>query len=188
MSLFLQQMKRLLLLFLLITVSASASNGDIYMITSGRADMLSYAPLEVIRAHSSALKGAINTTENTFAFAVDSKTFEGFNSDLQREHFNDNYMESARYPRSTFAGKIIEKIDFTTDGIHDIRAKGKLVVHGVEQERIIRVRLEIRKGRLLVHSKFSVLLKDHAMVIPKIVYQKIAEEIEIEIQAELTRK
>lgn len=176
-------------MFMLFCISSSFKKADaVYVISRGRMDILSYAPLEVIRAHSDQLKGAINIQENTFAFVVNNVTFEGFNSDLQREHFNDNYMESTKFPRSSFAGKIIEKIDFTADGTHEIRAKGKLLVHGIEQERIIKAKLEIKNGKFLVYAKFNVLLQDHNIVIPKIVYQKIAEEIEVELKAELVKK
>lgn len=182
-------MKKLAGIFILFLLHTALKNVDpIYTVTRGRIDLLSYAPLEIIKAYSEEVKGAINTQENTFAFTVNNISFKGFNSDLQREHFNDNYMESGKYPRSSFSGKIIEKIDYFNDGIHEVRAKGKLLVHGIEQERIIKAKLEIKKGRFLLYSKFTVLLQDHNIVIPKIVFQKIAEEIEVELKAELVQK
>ena len=114
------------------------------------------------------------------------RSFEGFNGPLQKEHFNENYLESLKYPKATFAGKIIEKIDFQKDGTYPVRAKGKLSVHGVEQERIIKSSLEIKGDRLVVRSTFTVPLSDHAISIPKIVHQKIAEEIEVTVEATLT--
>lgn len=84
-------------------------------------------PLELIEARSIELKGLIDPAKQTFAFSVSTNSFEGFNSKLQREHFNENYLESAKYPKSTFTGKIIEKVDFTTNGEHIICAKGKLL-------------------------------------------------------------
>lgn len=134
---------------------------------------------------SKKLRGAINPVSNTFAWSVESSTFEGFNSPLQREHFNENYLESSKYPRLSFTGKIIENIDFTVDGKHTIRAKGKLKVHGVEQERIIRSHIEITGNKIKVSSQFTVMLLDHNISIPQIVHQKIAEEVLLNVTAEL---
>lgn len=163
----------------------SAPQAPLFVAKNGSISFKSEAPLELIEARSGKMKGVINPAEQTFAFSVSNETFEGFNSALQREHFNENYMESAKFPNSSFSGKIIETIDFTTDGTHNVRAKGKLLVHGVEQERIIKATLQIRKGVITVSSNFTVPLADHNITIPKIVYQKIAEEIQVNINAVL---
>ncbi|MCC6462769.1 MAG: YceI family protein [Saprospiraceae bacterium] len=161
---------------------------DVYQCTTGSIQFKSEAPLELIEARSTQLLGAINPANQTFAWSVDVLSFSGFNSTLQREHFNENYLESGRYPKATFAGKIIEKIDFEKDGVYSVRAKGKLNVHGVEQERIIKGQLE-RKGRKLhISASFSVPLTDHNITVPKIVYQKIAQEILITVDADLVLK
>ena len=153
------------------------------MAKNGTIQFKSDAPLELIEARSVKLKGVINAAEQTFAFSVPNNTFEGFNSALQREHFNENFMESTKFPNSSFAGKIIETIDFSADGTYNVRAKGKLLVHGVEPERIIKATLQIKKGVITVSSGFSVPLADHNLTIPKIVNQKIAEEIQVELNA-----
>lgn len=157
-----------------------------YRCENGKITFKSDALLEVIQAKSGKLRGAIDPANNTFAWSVEIRSFEGFNAPLQKEHFNENYLESAKYPRATFAGKIIEKVDFQKDGTCDIRAKGKLSIHGVEQERIIKSTLEVKGGRLLIRSTFTVPLADHNISIPKIVHQKIAEEIEVTVEATLT--
>lgn len=154
-----------------------------YLTSRGEVWFTSDAPLEVIKAHSNQLKGAIDADKNTFAFTVAIKTFEGFNSPLQREHFNENYMESTLYDKASFNGKIIEQVDFTKDGEYEVRAKGKFIVHGIEQERIIKATISAKAGKLTVRSNFSVLLEEHGISIPKIVYQKIADEIQIKVEA-----
>ncbi|NDK56637.1 YceI family protein [Pontibacter sp. BT213] len=159
---------------------------QLYRIKEGRIHFKSEAPLELIEASSAKLKGLIKTDDQTFAFSVANESFEGFNSALQREHFNENYMESTRYPNCTFAGKIIEPVDFSKDGTYTVRAKGKLAVHGVEVERIIKSALTIKGGIITIQSEFIVPLQEHNITIPKIVYQKIAEEISVEINATLT--
>jgi polyisoprenoid-binding protein YceI len=153
---------------------------------NGKVSFISDAPLEVISAKSGKLRGVIDTSKNSFAWTVDIKTFEGFNSPLQREHFNENYMETKKFPKASFSGKIIEKIDFQKNGTYHLRAKGKLSVHGVEQERIIKSQLEVNGNKVRVLASFTVPLADHNITIPKIVYQKIAEEIAVTVDAELT--
>lgn len=96
-------------------------------------------------------------------------------------------MESSRYPDAEFSGIILEDIDFQQDGNYEVRAKGKFTIHGTTRERIIRGSLRISQGRLYISSDFSVLLEDHNIRIPKIVNQKIAEEIQIQITAELAQ-
>ncbi|MBC7776895.1 MAG: YceI family protein [Phycisphaerae bacterium] len=156
-----------------------------YRCENGKVTFNSEATLETIQARSHKLRGAIDPSNNSFAWSVETSSFNGFNNPLQREHFNENYMESSKYPKLSFAGKIIEKIDFQTDGTYLVRAKGKLLVHGVEQERIIRSELEVIGKKLRIRSQFTVPLTDHNISIPHIVYQKIAEEVSISVEAEM---
>jgi hypothetical protein len=149
---------------------------------------VSDAPLELIKASSSQLKGYLDPSKRTFAFVIPSKSFEGFNSQLQQVHFYENYMEAAKYPEANFKGKIIEQVTFDTDGEMLVRAKGTLLIHGVEQERIIKLRIRIKKGILYVSSEFSILLQEYNITVPKVVNQKIAEEIFINVTMEMIRK
>jgi polyisoprenoid-binding protein YceI len=160
----------------------------IFSVKKGGINFVSDAPLEVIKASSNELKGIIDTEKNTFAFSIDMQSFQGFNSPLQKEHFNENYLETKQHRKATFAGKIIEEVDLTKDGSYTLRAKGKLDVHGVSNERIIKSDLTVKDGKFRVKSNFTVLLSEHDIAIPKIVYQKIAEEIKVEVDAEFEGK
>lgn len=159
-----------------------------YETRKSQVNFVSDAPLELIKASSTQLKGVLDPSKKTFAFAIPSKSFEGFNSPLQQVHFSENYIEAAKFPEASFKGKIIEQVNFDTDGDLQVRAKGTLLIHGVEQERIIKVRIRINKGVLFVSSDFSILLQEHNITIPKVVNQKIAEEIFINVTMEMVRK
>ena len=74
------------------------------------------------------------------------------------------------------------------DGLYIIRAKGNLTIHGVVQERIIKCEINIKNGIVSVKSNFTVLLSDHNITIPKVVHEKLASEIKIEVKAELIEK
>lgn len=158
---------------------------EIYKCHNGLIEFRSNAAKELIKATSKNLTGIINTKEKTFAFVVKISSFEGFNAALQRDHFNEKYMESERYPTAAFSGKIIEEIDFTKDGIYEVRAKGILKIHNAEQERIIKSTIKIAQGVISVKSDFNVILKDHSIKVPKVVHEKIATDIEVRIEAEL---
>ena len=154
-----------------------------YSIEKGGINFTSNAQLELIKASSDKVQGLLDPTTNQFAFTVDIKSFQGFNSALQREHFNEKYMESEKFPRARFSGKIIETLDFTQSGTHEVRAKGELEIHGVKQTRIIKSKVVIKDGHIDIESKFMVPLSDHNITIPNIVSQKIATEIEVDFKA-----
>jgi polyisoprenoid-binding protein YceI len=161
--------------------------GIIYRCSNGNVSFLSDAPLEDITAKSKELKGAIDTEGRTFLFSVEVSTFQGFNSGLQEEHFNENYLETSRYPKVTFQGKIVEDVDLAREGTYEVRAKGMLDIHGIKQERIIKGTITVHNEQLTVDANFTVLLEDHDIKIPRVVYQKISPEIEITLNAAMER-
>lgn len=177
---------KIILLALLSLLSTDWLGAQHYRAEQGDIYFKSDAPLELIEARSASMRAIIDAGQRTFAFTVPISSFKGFNSRLQRVHFNENYMESNLYPAATFSGKIIEQVDFAKPGTYIVRAKGKLNVHGVEQERIIKSELTVSDAAITVRSAFTVLLDEHDITIPKIVYQKIAEEIEVEVEAVFT--
>lgn len=176
------------LVFLIFNILFLRAQAQLYEVNSGSIDFVSEAKLELIKASSNDLKGRLDPGKKLFAFVVKIASFNGFNSPLQKEHFNENYMESKKYPKASFAGKIIESIDFQKDGTYSVRAKGQLSIHGVEQERIIKSQLEVSGQKIRVQATFTVPLSDHNITIPKIVYQKIAEEISVTVDAEMVKK
>lgn len=171
---------------LFISLSGKISAQKIYGTNDGSISFRSDAPLELITAFSNSMFGKLDIEKKIFAFGIKINTFKGFNSPLQREHFNENYLESTQYPNATFSGKIIEDIDFSVDGAYTVRAKGSLSIHGIVQERIIKSELVIKNGILNITSNFTIFLADHNISIPKVVHEKLASEIKIEVKADLS--
>ena len=157
--------------------------GQQYSTNDGVVKFVSDAPLELIEASSKELQGILDLSRKTFAFKMYIKSFDGFNSPLQKVHFYENYMEVGEYPTATFSGKILEPI--TADNLN-YRAKGVLQIHGVQVERIIPVSIQKEEEGIRFSSEFLVPLDDHEIELPRIVYQKIAQEINVFIQGELT--
>ncbi|MEP7236496.1 MAG: YceI family protein [Ferruginibacter sp.] len=181
--------KQFILFFILLFSSAYANAPDLLFSTStGTITFTSDAPLELIKASSNELKGWLNPETRQFSFAIDIKTFKGFKINTQKKHFNENYLESNKYPQATFEGKIIENVDLRRDGLYNVRAKGDLFIHGVVQERIIKCNLTIKNGVVSVISNFIVLLADHNIDIPKVMNEKLASDIKVEVRTELNEK
>lgn len=176
---------RLLIVMVLLFRCAAVEAQQVYETTAGTIRFYSNTQQELIKASSDNLQGVVDVKEKRFAFRVEIGTFFGFNNPLQRDHFNENYMESDQYPMATFTGKIVEDVDLLANGKHRLRAKGKLNIHGVEQERILYVMVTIKDGTMLVTSEFTVPLIDHSIKIPRVVYEKLATEINVSVAATL---
>lgn len=174
----------LLVAFVLLSTAFKQAS-SIYQTVNGAISFRSEAPLELIRASSDQMIGLVDIDKKIFSFSVPMRSFQGFNSPLQKEHFNENYVESDKYPQATFRGKIIEDQDLTVDGTYELRAKGILTIHGIPQERIIKSTVTVHNKTIDIKSTFSVLLSDHNIPIPKVVYQKLANEIQVEISSTL---
>lgn len=160
----------------------------LFEVTKGMVNFHSDAPQELIKASSSNLTGILDMDKHNFAFRIRIISFMGFNSPLQREHFNENYMESSRFPEASFSGKIIEDADLRKDGTYTVRAKGKLNIHGIQVERIIKVRITVKRGIMTVSSDFIVSLADHGIKIPRVVDEKLAPDINVSITATLEQR
>lgn len=158
------------------------------IVFGGHVSFKSEAPLEIVQATNKKLTGIIDITTYDFAFSLPVKAFEGFNSALQKEHFNENYMESNDFPKISYVGRLLDAIDFTKNGIYEVRSKGKFTIHGITQERILKNSVEILNGTLKITSNFKILLEEYNISIPKIVQKKIAEEIHVNMLANSTVK
>jgi len=179
---------RLIILFILLTTGVVTLAQTKFGTKDGQINFVSNAQLELIKASSRKLEGILDPATNQFAFRVNIRSFEGFNSSMQRDHFNENYLESEKVPTASFTGKIIEQIDLLSDGSYEVRAKGDLDIHGQKQTRIIKSKTNIQDGIMNVEANFLVPLSDHNISIPRIVSQKIATEIEVSIKAVLTKQ
>ncbi len=170
----------------LLLFGGQAMAQNLWNCRDGQVRWVSDAPLELIQAESEELQGIFRREDRSFAFSISIRSFEGFNSPLQQEHFHENYLETEAYEKATYSGRILEEIDLRQPGKYEVRAKGTLTIHGVAKERIIRATLEVRPdGELVISSSFVVPLVDHDISIPRVVFQKIAEEIRVSINATL---
>lgn len=168
------------ILFLLISFSAKAQG--ICSCSNGEMTFYSKAPVEDIEAVSKNLNSVLNTSTGEIVFIIPVTSFK-FKKALMQDHFNEKYMESEKYPNATYKGKINEKIDFTKDGEYEITSTGILNVHNTEQPRTDKGRLVIKSGNISMHGEFEISLKDHNIKIPKILFDNIAETVQLNFSA-----
>jgi hypothetical protein len=173
-------MKKIFLIFL-ISSFALISKAQLYTATEGSTvSFFSEAPLENIEANNTKVNSFLNTASNEVMFIVHIRGFE-FDKDLMKEHFNEKYMESDKYPMATFKGKINDAVDYTKDGTYNVTATGMLNMHGVEREINAPGTVTVDKGKINIKSDFRVPIKGFNIEVPKLVFQNIAEVISIKV-------
>jgi polyisoprenoid-binding protein YceI len=163
------------------------ANAQMYSTAGGKVGFFSKTPIEDIKAENTTVLAVLKAETNDIAIAITNMSFE-FENKLMQEHFNEKYMESDKNPKSTFKGKINEKIDYTKDGEYAVTATGILNIHGVEQNRTIAGTLTVKDGKIQLVSNFKVKVADHKITVPTVVTAKIAEEIDVKVDMLLVKK
>lgn len=180
-------MKKLLLSIALICVMGLSSQAQKYITKNGHIYFHSEAPLETIEAHNKQVNAAIDASTGDFVFKVLMNAFV-FEKALMQEHFNENYVESEKYPNGTFKGKIVNlsEIDFSKPGKYPATVAGEMTIHGITQKVEEKGMLEISKEEIHATSKFMLKIADYNISIPGAVAGKIADEIEINVDLKLS--
>jgi polyisoprenoid-binding protein YceI len=160
--------------------SSIPQNSNVYLSRNVKSVIYSEAPLENIEAISVKGNAVLNTNTSEIQFVIPISSFQ-FKKSLMQEHFNENYMESDKYPSAKFKGKINQTVDYTKDGDYPVTVSGELDVHGVKRQRTIAGNLKVADKKISVSSKFDVLVKDHKIKIPQLLYMNIAETIQVTI-------
>jgi hypothetical protein len=142
----------------------------------------SHTPMEDIEANNNQVASILDPSTGTFQFSLLIKSFE-FKRTLMQEHFNENYMESDKFPKSGFNGKItnIEKVDLKKDASYPVEVRGDLTMHGVTKPVSVTGTIEVNKGIISAKSKFTVIPQDYNISIPDLIKEKIAKEITISV-------
>ncbi|WP_448701610.1 YceI family protein [Mucilaginibacter sp. AW1-3] len=153
-----------------------------YVCKNAQITLFSKAPIEDIEARSEKGTSVYNSATGDIAFNLPISSFK-FQKSLMEEHFNENYMESDKYPNATFKGKVSGTVDVTKDGSYPANAVGVLTVHGVAQNRTITGTITVKGGVVSLSSEFMVKCVDHKITIPTIVFHNIAETIKITVSA-----
>ena len=176
----------LTLLVLLVTVLSSFAQN--YVTRNGMIRFYSEAPLENIEAVNRQVSSAINTETGEFVFRVVMRSFN-FEKALMQEHFNENYIESHKYPNATFQGKVtnLDEIDFTTPGIYNAVVEGDLTIKDATHRITETGTFEVKEDEIVGNCGFMVRVADYNIRIPAAVINNIAQEIEVTVEVSLQR-
>ncbi|MFN8344497.1 MAG: YceI family protein [Spirosomataceae bacterium] len=169
-----------ILTFLIVAIGAEIGlqAQNLYSTATGETTFHSETPMEDIKAVNKFGQSILNTATNDIVVQMNMKQFD-FPNKLMQEHFNENYIESDKYPKAIFKGKINEKIDFTKSGTYEVSATGDFTLHGVTKNRTFKGKLTVNQGSLSIATDFEVALVDHKIEVPQIVFVKIAQIIKV---------
>ncbi len=173
-----RSIKYILILLILAAFSVSLYAQKYKSVTSA-VHFYSEAPMEDIEAHNQDGQSAINVSTGEIVFSIPIKSFI-FEKSLMQEHFNENYLESEKYPKASFRG-VISGYDIEKIAWQRAMAQGKMTIHGIEKDFSCEGKIKIENSALNIETKFLIQLKDYKIKIPKVVFYNIAEIIEVTI-------
>jgi polyisoprenoid-binding protein YceI len=176
-------MKKIVLLvaavFLLSTAKSQIFIGKESLIT-----FFSHTAVEDIDAKNTTGKPVLDAGKGDIQVKVTIKGFK-FKSGLMEEHFNENFLESDKYPHAIFKGKINETIDYSKDGEHKVTVTGNMEIHGVTKLITTTGTVKIKGKQVMIDSKFKIKLADYKIEDPSIIGKKVAEEVDVTIKSTL---
>ncbi|WPR75157.1 YceI family protein [Algoriphagus sp. NG3] len=173
-------MKKIVLLTCILALAMQAYSQSLRS-ESGYVRFFSSAMLEDITAKNTKATGVFNPVSGEVAFLIPISEFE-FRKSLMKEHFNENYLESDKFPEAYFRGKISGYTPGNPQS--NAVAEGDLTIHGVTKPVKIQGTIAEKGGRIEMQAVFKVLLKDYNVDIPRLMFQNIAEEVEVTIKFE----
>ena len=155
------QSKVIFILIVFITTTLSLTAQKVYT-KNGAISFFSKASVENISAENNQVMSVLTLPAGELQFSVLIKSFH-FKKSLMEEHFNENYMESSKYPKATFKGKIndLSKVNFTTDGNYTVEVTGDLTIHGITNKTTASGTITVKSGIITATSKFKVKLADY---------------------------
>lgn len=174
----------ILLLFLVLPLNTNAQK---YITRDGYIGFFSHAPVEDIKADNNQVASVLDTSTGDIVFQVLIRSFH-FVKTIMEEHFNENYLESDKFPKSTFTGKIVNLSDvsFSKPGTYDTTVEGDITIHGVTKKVTAKGTLEVVEGGINATSKFNVAPEDYNITIPSVVRNNIAKIVEVTVSMKYT--
>lgn len=172
----------LLLTFCLLTASNALFAQKVFIAQGASVNFFSETPIENIDATSTSMSSVLNTGNGDILFNVPLRTFR-FEKSLMEEHFNEKYVESDKFPKAGFKGKILEEVEWQKDTVMKVSAKGVFSLHGVEREITEAGTLRIAGNAITLDVQFNITLKDYKIEIPSVVSQNIAETIRVTLHS-----
>lgn len=170
-------MKYYLILILLISHLSGWSQK--YLSSESHIRFFSEAPLENIEAENVEARSVFDASTGDLVFSIPIESFD-FEKKLMEEHFNENYLETEKYPKSTFKAKIVDWNK--KEGLQEVTVEGTLSLHGIDKTISVTGNIDFSQQEVKIESTFVIQLKDYKIKIPKAVFYNIAEEVEVTVK------
>jgi hypothetical protein len=175
-------------LLMVLSIVGSNLQAQKYITKNAQIRFYSDAPTEKIEGINKQVNCALDATSGDFIFKVLMQSFQ-FEKALMQEHFNENYVESPKFPNATFMGKVegISTIDFAKNGKYEVVVNGNLTLHGVSKAISEKGTIEVIDGKVKASSKFIIAIADYNIKVPSAVMGKIAEKVDVSVEATLEK-
>lgn len=173
----------LVVLFMAATHSPINGQGK-FLANNGHISFYSHTALEDIKAENANVASIIDAATGEVAIIVTMTNFL-FEKNLMQEHFNENYVESEKFPKATFNGNIMNnsEVDYATPGDYEVQVEGDMKIHGVSRKVSVEGSIMVNeKGEITSRTKFLLNPEDYDIKIPRVVRKNIAENLEISVE------
>lgn len=181
-------MKHYLLFVGMLLATFSVKAQSIYVSRNTAISFYSSAPIEDIKAESKTAVSAMNVQTGEIFFKVLINSFQ-FRKSLMQEHFNEDYLQSDKYPTAEFKGKIIKgNVDPTKSGTYQTEVQGTLTIHNVSKSYTVPATFDVSRRRIDSKSIFYVKLADHNISIPRLLTENLADSVQVTVTAQYVPK
>ena len=179
-------MKKYLCLIFLIAVCSPILVGQKYYSKTGHIHFLSEAPIETIQSDNRSGYVVLDAATGQFEFSVLIKGFK-FEKALMQQHFNENYLESDKFPKGIYKGSIVNwsGVHPDRDGVYEVKTDGQLTIHGITKPFTCPAKLTVKSGVISVSSAFDVVIADFGIQVPKVVRDNISKTVKVTVNADL---
>jgi len=179
-------MRKFIIGFFLVFLGVQVMSAQKYFTKTGHISFYSDTPLEKIEGHNKSSNCVLDVATGKLEVATLVKGFQ-FEKALMQEHFNENYMESDKFPKAVFKGQIdnYSKLDISKNGKVTVKVSGDLTMHGVTKKVTTDAVVSINNGKIITDANFNVLLADFNIKIPALVKDQIAKSLKIKVACTL---
>jgi hypothetical protein len=179
-------LKSSLIITFMLVMAGSVQAQDKFFTKTGKIEFFSKSPMEDIEARNKSVAAVLDSKSGGLQFSVLMRGFE-FEKALMQEHFNENYVESNKYPKAEFKGSISNnaEVNYSKDGTYPVKVAGTLTLHGVTQNVQTTGTIKVASGKIEAVSSFNIKLSDYKIKIPSVVKDKVSNNIRITVDCKL---
>jgi hypothetical protein len=179
-------MKNYFFVILLFLSFANLVSAQKYYSKAGNIHFISETPLENIEATNNGAYAVMDAGSGQIEWSVLIKGFK-FQKALQQEHFNENYMESDKFPKALFKGRLVKgsSVNCSQNGDYKVNVEGDMTIHGITKPLSAPALITVSNGKIRMSGSFTLKIADYGIKVPKVVRNNIAETVQVTVNAEL---